>query len=210
LIVIALWSSPYNNTWAQEQIYIVHDTGRLIKATTNSAEICNARTDITYKQFLEEMREQGELMTSNEFASRITSYYDILVAVLGTMFGLFTIATYLSFKQMFETKFEQKEKDIEKKQQEIEDRLRENIRKNLQEMLRDSRSVRDDIVNAVAGNIDGQFATREEFDLLNNYTQNISEKQQDIMTQLASLQELCPSQLTVVDDSLEDRKNKEA
>ena len=135
------------------------------------------------------MKHNGELLTAEEFADRITSYYDILVAVLGTMFLLFTIATYFSMKQAFESRFESKEKEIDDKQLQIERKLKKDIQATLIDMLRDSRSFRDKLVDAVKGNIDGQFVTYEKIDDLENYIKGISEKQQDIMNQMAELQE---------------------
>lgn len=195
IFVASLWISPYNKTWAQNSICIPSDTGfqGIVSLSKYNQDICKI-------QLLEKMRHNGELLTAEEFADRITSYYDILVAVLGTMFLLFTIATYFSMKQAFESKFETKEKEIDDKQLQIEQKLRKDIQATLTDMLRDSRSFRDELVDAVKGNIDGQFVTYEIIDELEDYIKGISEKQQDIMTQMAVLQER-GSLKVCVDDS---------
>lgn len=135
------------------------------------------------------MKHNRELLTAEEFANRITSYYDVLVAVLGTMFLLFTIATYFSMKQAFESRFESKAKEIDDKQFQIERQQEENIQATLLKMLRDSRSFRNDFVEAVKGNLDGQFVTYEKIDGIENYIKGILEMQQDIMRQVAELQD---------------------
>lgn len=56
-------------------------------------------------------------------------------------------------------------------------------------MLRDSRSFRNDFVEAVKGNLDGQFVTYEKIDGIENYIKGILEMQQDIMGQVAELQD---------------------
>ncbi|ERJ63769.1 hypothetical protein CBG53_06495 [Porphyromonas gingivalis] len=203
LLVISLWFSPYNKTWAQDSICIPSDI-----SSTKIDSLCEYNVDIRKIQFLKEMREKRELLTADEFAARITSYYNTLVAVLGTMFLLFTIATYFSMKQVFENKFEGKEKDIDKRQKQIEDDLKDKIRTEFQSMLRDSRSFREDLVDAVKGNIDGQFVTYEKLDDLGSYINDISEKQQDLMLQVAELQEWHSSQVHFVDESLEIKKDK--
>ena len=92
-------------------------------------------------------------------------------------------------KQAFERRFESKAKEIDAKQDKIKGRLNENIRKTIVRMLRDSRSFRNELVDAVKGNIDGQFVTYEKIDDLENFVNDLLEKQQDIMKQVAELQE---------------------
>lgn len=198
ILAASLWISPYNKTLAQNSICIPSDSG-----FQGIDSLCRYNQDICKVQLLEEMKHNGELLTAEEFADRITSYYDILVSVLGTMFLLFTIATYFSMKQAFESKFESKEKEIDDKQLQIERNLKNEIQKKLIDMLRDSRSFRDELVGAVKGNIDGQFVTYEKIDELENYIKDLSEKQQDIMNQMAELQER--DSLDVSGDDLEEQ-----
>ena len=221
----SLWCSPYNKTWTQAEIYIASDS---VSYMTDSLSICNENNSKV--QILKTMREKGELLTANEFASRITSYYNTLVAVLGTMFLLFTIATYFSIKQVFENKFddkerdidkkqkqiehdlgnkmkselqkiENKERDIDKKQEQIEHDLGNKIKTELQDLLRDSRSFRDELVDAVKGNIDGQFVTLEVFDELQSYIKEIKEQQKDIVKQMDCLQERDAASISLDEDS---------
>lgn len=192
----SLWCSPYNKTWTQAEIYIASDS---VSYMTDSLSICNENNSKV--QILKTMREKGELLTANEFASRITSYYNTLVAVLGTMFLLFTIATYFSIKQVFENKFDDKERDIDKKQKQIEHDLGNKIKTELQDLLRDSRSFRDELVDAVKGNIDGQFVTLEVFDELQSYIKEIKEQQKDIVKQMDCLQERDAASISLDEDS---------
>lgn len=195
MLATSLWFSPYNKTWAQNSICIPSDTG-----LTKIDSLCRYNENINKIQILKEMRDKGELLTAEEFAARVTSYYDTLVAALGTMFLLFTIATYFSTKQAFENKFESKEKDIDRKRDQIERDLGNKLRKELQSMLRDSRSFREELVDAIKGNIDGQFVTYEKFDDLENYIKDISETQKDLMTQMAEFQERYSATVSLVDE----------
>jgi hypothetical protein len=184
VLAASLWFSPYTKTWALNSICIPSDAG-----ARGIDSLCKYNRDISKNQFLEEMKHNRELLTAEEFANRITSYYDILVAVLGTMFLLFTIATYFSMKQAFEGKFESKVKEIDAKQRQIERQQEDIIKATFINMLRDSISFRNDLVDAVKGNIDGQFVTYEKIDDIENYIKGILEMQQDIMGQVAELQD---------------------
>lgn len=184
VLAASLWFSPYNKTWALNSICIPSDTG-----AKGIDSLCRYDRELSKNQLLEEMKHNRELLTAEEFANRKTSYYDVLVAVLGTMFLLFTIATYFSMKQAFESRFESKAKEIDDKQFQIERQQEENIQATLLKMLRDSRSFRNDFVEAVKGNLDGQFVTYEKIDGIENYIKGILEMQQDIMRQVAELQD---------------------
>lgn len=184
VLAASLWFSPYNKTWALNSICLHSDTG-----AKGIDSLCRYDRNLSKSQLLEEMKHNRELLTAEEFANRITSYYDILVAVLGTMFLLFTIATYFSMKQAFESKFESKAKEIDDKQFQIERQQEEKIKATLVNQLRDSRSIRDAFVEAVKGNLDGQFVTYEKLDEIENCIKGILERQKDIMGQVAELQD---------------------
>ena len=184
VLAASLWFSPYNKTWALNSICLPSDTG-----AKGIDSLYRYDRNLSKNQLLEEMKHNRELLTAEEFANRITSYYDILVAVLGTMFLLFTIATYFSLKQACESKFESKAKEIDDKQFQIERQQEEIIKATLLNQLRDSRSFIDTFVEAVKGNLDGQFVTYEKLDDIENYIKGISEMQNDIMGQVAELQD---------------------
>ena len=184
VLAASLWFSPYNKTWALNSICLPSDTG-----AKGIDSLYRYDRNLSKNQLLEEMKHNRELLTAEEFANRITSYYDILVAVLGTMFLLFTIATYFSMKQAFESKFESKAKEIDDKQFQIERQQEEIIKATLLNQLRDSRSFIDTFVEAVKGNLDGQFVTYEKLDDIENYIKGISEMQNDIMGQVGELQD---------------------
>lgn len=190
--VFSLWLNPYNYVFATTQrCFIPSDASKLVQSINNQKRIY--KVDISKAKFLEEMRSNGELITSDEFASRITSYYDTLVGVLGIMFVLFTFGTYFSMKQTFERKFDDKIKEIDKEQNNISNRLKTDIRTELKEMLRNSRDVRIDIVESITGSIAGEFITHEEYDSqiedINNKQEDFASKQKDIMVQLDKIQE---------------------
>ena len=209
--VFSLWLNPYNYVFATTQrCFIPSDTSKLVQSINNQKRIY--KVDISKAKFLEEMRSNGELITSDEFASRITSYYDTLVGVLGIMFVLFTFATYFSMKQTFERKFDDKIKEIDKEQNNISNRLKTDIRTELREMLRNSRDVRNDIVESITGSIAGEFITHEEYDSqiedINNKQEDFASKQKDIMVQLNEIQENFYAKESIIGKGIEMEEDK--
>ena len=207
--VLSLWLNPYNYVFATTQkCFIPSDTSKLVQSINNQKRIY--KVDISKAKFLEEMRSNGELITSDEFASRITSYYDTLVGVLGIMFVLFTFGTYFSMKQTFERKFDDKIKEIDKEQNNISNRLKTDIRTELREMLRNSRDVRNDIV---------EFITHEEYDSqiedINSKQKDFASKQEDfvskqedIMVQLGEIQENFYAKESIIGKGIEMEEDK--
>lgn len=209
--VFSLWLNPYNYVFATTQrCFIPSDTSKLVQSINNQKRIY--KVDISKAKFLEEMRSNGELITSDEFASRITSYYDTLVGVLGIMFVLFTFGTYFSMKQTFERKFDDKIKEIDKEQNNISNRLKTDIRTELKEMLRNSRDVRNDIVESIAGSIAEEFITHEEYDSqiedINNKQEDFASKQKDIMVQLDEIQEIFYAKESIIGKEIEMEEDK--
>ena len=209
--VFSLWLNPYNYVFATTQrCFIPSDTSKLVQSINNQKRIY--KVDISKAKFLEEMRSNGELITSDEFASRITSYYDTLVGVLGIMFVLFTFGTYFSMKQTFERKFDDKIKEIDKEQNNISNRLKTDIRTELKEMLRNSRDVRIDIVETITGSIAGEFITHEEYDSqiedINNKQEDFASKQKDIMVQLDKIQEIFYAKESIIGKGTEMEEDK--
>ena len=209
--VLSLWLNPYNYVFVTTQrCFIPSDISKLVQSINNQKRIY--KVDISKAKFLEEMRSNGELITSDEFASRITSYYDTLVGVLGIMFVLFTFGTYFSMKQTFERKFDDKIKEIDKEQNNISNRLKTDIRTELREMLRNSRDVRNDIVESITGSIAGEFITHEEYDSqiedINSKQKDFASKQEDIMVQLGEIQENFYAKESIIGKGIEMEEDK--
>lgn len=207
---ISVWAKPYTSA---------HDTTKAILQaavdTTHTVVITNEAKNVFSESrvvdttaintaFLQKMRANGELLSSDEFASRITSYYNTLVAVLTALFVLFTIVTYLTIKSKFESKFEDKARDLEDKQ-------RQKIVDELRSMLSDSKKINEVITTAVGGHIDDKIATKEEVDDLTSGVEtneknimslsttlaDIKKKQQELFKVVADLQEQVSAGATV-------------
>lgn len=163
LMSISAWAKPYNSVHniAKSIVKSVVDTTQTIVITDNAKDIFAKSRQVDTlainTAFLKEMRENGELLSSNEFASRITDYYNTLVAVLTALFVLFTIVTYMTIRNKYEQRLEDKARKYEEKAGEIEKKQRQNIIEELRNMLNDSKKIDEEIKSAIGGHIDDQM-----------------------------------------------------
>ena len=168
---VSVWAEPFNKA---------KDTTRTIanpfRDTTNTVILTSALRDCLVESglvdtlaintaFLNKMREKGELLSSDEFASRITGYYNTLVAVLTALFVLFTIVTYATIKSKFEAKFEDKARELENKQ-------RQKIIDELRNMLNDSKRFDEVINSTIGGRLEDLLPTKEEVDDIASVTES--------------------------------------
>lgn len=72
--------------------------------------------------------EQGKILTTSEFASNITGYYNTLVSVLVGLFILFSIFGYFTLNEKFK-------KELEEKERGLEERLEKVVEKELSDSL---------------------------------------------------------------------------
>ncbi len=199
---ISVWAKPYTSTHETTKAFVnsVTDTVKTLVVTNKAEEIFSNSKQVDTlainAAFLKKMRENGELLSSNEFASRITDYYNTLVAVLTALFVLFTIVTYMTIRNRFERRFEEKAREFEDKQ-------RQKIIEELRSMLNDSKKIDEVIKSAIGGHVEDQIATKEEVDVLtssmevfnknlNSLAINLDEfkkKQQELFKVVSELQD---------------------
>lgn len=223
---MSVWAKPYTSS---------HDTTKaIVKSfvdTTMTLVITDKAKDVFVESkqvdtlainttFLQKMREKGELLSSDEFASRITDYYNTLVAVLTALFVLFTIVTYITIKNKFEEKFEEKAREFDERARILEDKQRQKIVDELRSMLNDSKKIDEVIKSAVGGHVEDQIATKEEVDGLTSdmetYGNNIAslainledvkKKQQELFQVVSEMQDQVAERATVhqADDTTEE------
>lgn len=211
---ISVWAKPYSS--AKDTIkaitHIVSDTTKSLVVTedlkTALVESKQVDTLAINAAFLKTMREKGELLSSDEFASRITDYYNTLVAVLTALFVLFTLVTYITFRSKFEGRFEDKARELENKQ-------REKIVDELRSMLSDSKKIDEVIQTAIGGRVDDNIANKEDVDDLSTNVEtsinnianlsvkvdDIKKKQQELFNVVSELQEQVASGATIHQNS---------
>lgn len=100
---------------------------------------------------LRSLCEQGKILTTSEFASNITGYYNTLVSVLVGLFILFSIFGYYALNEKFK-------KELEEKKQGLEERLE----KVVKDKLSDSVTLRGVIINQLISEVEDWGMSKDE------------------------------------------------
>lgn len=100
---------------------------------------------------LRSLCEQGKILTTSEFASNITSYYNTLVSVLVGLFILFSIFGYYALNEKFK-------KELEEKEQGLEERLERVVK----DKLSDSVTLRGAIISQLLSEVEDWGMTKDE------------------------------------------------
>ena len=213
----SVWAKPYTSArdTAKAIVKAAVDTTQTLVITDKAKDVFveSKRVDTLAinTAFLQKMRENGELLSSDEFAPRITEYYNTLVAVLTALFVLFTIVTYVTIRNKFEAKFEDKAREFEEKARDLENKQRQKIVDELRSMLNDSKKIDEVIKSAVGGHVEDQIATKEEVDGITSDMEtcgkniaslaanldDVKKKQQELFKVVAELQDQVAEGATV-------------
>ena len=97
----------------------------------------------TQSDDLFELHNQGKILTTTEFASNITGYYNTLVSVLVGLFILFSIFGYFALNEKFK-------KELEDKEEELETRLLDIVK----DKLSDSKTLQSSIIDQIRSDIE--------------------------------------------------------
>ena len=159
-----------------------------------------SKSDVMCGRLFEKLRMQGALMTPDEFASRVTSYYNTLVAVLGVMVAIFTFASYFLVNNFYKNEFDRERLNFDRKLLDIITKLEADVTKKIQHILRDSLEVRRGITEAIRGDVEEDFIRADFADSMLSKIEEIKQKQRDIEVQMAYLQEKVPSGWQVIDE----------
>ena len=103
------------------------------------------------KNELRSLCEQGKILTTSEFASNITGYYNTLVSVLVGLFILFSIFGYYALNEKFK-------KELEEKEQGLEERLEHVVK----DKLSDSVTLRGAIISQLLSEVEDWGLTKDE------------------------------------------------
>lgn len=100
---------------------------------------------------LKSLYEQGKILTTSEFASNITGYYNTLVSVLVGLFILFSIFGYFALNEKFKKELEEKEEVLEEKLKQV-----------VVEKLSDSVTIQNKIINYILSDVQDWAITKDD------------------------------------------------
>lgn len=115
------------------------------------------------KDAIEDLLEQKVIVSSEEFASNISGYYNTLIAVLSAILIILNLFGFLSWRSNANSSLEQKQRELDDTVNNIDDRM-EN---NLEEILRKNQVVKEKIQSYYSELLEeSEQLTDEEWDKL--------------------------------------------
>lgn len=97
------------------------------------------------KDAIEDLIDQKMIISSGEFASNITSYYNALIAVLASIFILLNLVGYFSWRSNANSSLEQKQRELDDALSHLDERLE----RNLEDLLRKNIPIKEKIESFV-------------------------------------------------------------
>lgn len=109
--------------------------------TKDSTAITKAAQEeaVRRREAIEDLLEQKVIVSSEEFASNISGYYNTLIAVLSAILIILNLFGFFSWRSNANSSLEQKQRELDDAVNEIDDRLEE----NLEEILRKNQVVKE-------------------------------------------------------------------
>ena len=115
------------------------------------------------KDAIEDLLEQKMIVSSEEFASNISSYYNTLIAVLSAILIILNLFGFFSWRSSANSSLEQKQRELDDAIKNIDDSLE----KNLEEILRKNQVVRERLQSYLRELLEQrETLTEEEWDKL--------------------------------------------
>lgn len=97
------------------------------------------------REAIQDLLDQKMVISSGEFASNISSYYNTLVAVLASIFIILNLFGYFSWRSNANSSLEQKQRELDDVLNHLDDRLE----KNLEDLLRKNIIIKEKIESFV-------------------------------------------------------------
>lgn len=94
---------------------------------------------IRRQDLIKDLVEQKVIVSSEDFASNLSSYYNALIAVLAAILIILNLVGYFSWRSNANSSLEQKQRELDDAVKNIDDRLE----KNLEDILRKNQAVKE-------------------------------------------------------------------
>lgn len=108
------------------------------KDSVNIAKVIVGETS-RRKEMIEDLLDQGMIVSSEDFASNLSGYYNALIAVLAALLVILNLFGFFAWQSSAVKALEQEKRKLDNEIDKIDDRLE----KNLEEILRKNQAVAD-------------------------------------------------------------------
>jgi hypothetical protein len=129
---------------------------------------------------LNDLRNQGVLLTPEEYTSRLGDYYNTLVAFLAVMFVFFTLVSLYNIKDSAKTEIESRILALHEEQRQMDARLADKIREQTISMMNDSKSFNDAVITALKGKSEDELVTKKDINIIDLKVEELETKIEEI------------------------------
>lgn len=140
-------------------------------------------------EVLNDLRDQGVLLTPEEYTSRLGDYYNTLVAFMAVMFVFFTIVSFYNIKDSAKNEIESRILALHEEQRQLEAKLADRIRDYTISLMNDSKSFNDAVLTALKGESEDELVTKKDIAFIGNKVEELETKIEDIETTIEILSE---------------------
>lgn len=125
--------------------YYIYDDPSILKelltkdlnaADSTALSIAAQEEAVRRKDAIEDLLAQKAIISSEEFASNISAYYNTLIAVLSAILIILNLFGFLSWRSNANSSLEQKQRELDDALNKIDDRLESNLEEILQKNQR--------------------------------------------------------------------------
>lgn len=193
--VIIVW---IYNPYEIKPTFIEHDQS-LILSTDSLITRSEIQISIQEQMLFNKLKEQKVILTPHEYTSQLGTYYNSLIAVLISLFVIFSLVSFFSIKGSAKNDIKEAQLELDRKSTEINQIVKNEVKTVLDEMLRDSKLMHDKLDKSMKGIVDdalntakSSFPSVELFSELKDEVKSVKQEQEtqlDIVLEYMSDQE---------------------
>ena len=150
LVVVVICLIAFIKPEFRHANYYIYDDPSILKelltkdlnaADSTALSITAQEEAVRRKDAIEDLLAQKAIISSEEFASNISAYYNTLIAVLSAILIILNLFGFLSWRSNANSSLEQKQRELDDALNKIDDRLE----RNLEEILQKNQRVKEKI-----------------------------------------------------------------
>lgn len=145
LVVVVICLIAFIKPEFRHANYYIYDDPSILKelltkdlnaADSTALSIAAQEEAVRRKDAIEDLLAQKAIISSEEFASNISAYYNTLIAVLSAILIILNLFGFLSWRSNANSSLEQKQRELDDALNKIDDRLESNLEEILQKNQR--------------------------------------------------------------------------
>lgn len=195
--VIIVW---IYNPYEVKPTFIEHNQS-LILSSDSLITKSEIQMSLEEQMLFNKLKEQKVILTPHEYTSQLGTYYNSLIAVLISLFVIFSLVSFFSIKGFAKNEIEEAQLELDRKSANINQIVKNEVKTVLDEMLRDSKLMHDKLDKSMKGIIDDALnTTKSSFPTVELFT--------ELKDEVKSVKQEQDTQLDILLEYMEDQENR--